>query len=750
MDTQMDPSQRRFTDSLSNLDDAETVELLSQDSGSTVSSTPPLRDSCSEDAAWRLNAPEEQLRRRAEHHLTSVPELRRAQDWNELINPAESKNGFTAVSATSAPAWADAHPNAAVIFLRWHAYPSSLLADKASWASPWVPYTASLPALCSSSAGGVADTHTAITATPSSGGLDSGVHAQQTHPMGTVQLRIGRSALTDCATESDRLGSEERAVVREAAASISRVHCAVHLNFTRANRSTTLPAGDNAERRRCCPTSPRCQSFDVCAVSPATSLNGVPLHPHHRYHLHTEDASCCPDGVVTLKLGPLCSVDVALRGPSTSKHGSPAQERALGSLALHRPPPRQPPPATRDRPTAALTRSSTTSLMTGESTVVLATLSDLSEPVALSDGEGEEVSDRQPLLQSPSEETVAAQALLDDAHNDRVPPLSKRRKSAKPSAKPASAIPANARRSRLEVLTDEDDDDDSDAAVSAVPAPSEFVLFTTGLRLSDEEERELKVLGALVNPHLRFARHAQLLVARTPLARSVKLLTVLPFVHTVVQQSWLDTVLHTHSLAIPLDGFRYSERKLPGSIESENNFDLRETLAKEPQDRQKLLSGQRFWVHKAATPQDPPLNDLKTVLAASGGVATRRVSDANVLIMPQQRPALKCWKSLLEEVGGAAALAQRRQSGLLLVAPDDVFRCVLQQRPLTRSTVVIPRTQLSGLRADNDTSRGRASSSNASSKKSCGGRRSSQGTRKTQRSSTSQRSPRAGTRRRSS
>jgi hypothetical protein len=704
----------------------------------------------------------------------SVPELRPALNWSpqskqallDEENNRDSCGSAAAVGATVASAYAHGHPDDLVVFLRWRVTPATTLRMCGEWSSVWVPYTSPLHTVITPANGKtVAETHSVSTTTTTSGsvGLDSATtRTRQTQSMGSAQLLLGRSALTDIATTTScgAQGVMDREALKAVAATVSRAHCTVHFHCTGAWCGGTSHFADH--KGVLAAEAVQCHSVDVFAASTATAVNGVPLHPHYRYHFHTADDACCPGGVMTLRLGAHCTVEVALRGvPSDLEtedlrttgcvSGSPAVHRAPVPQRLHPPPLPPPPPPTTDT-AATLARGSTMSLITAESTAVLATLSNLSEPVALSEVDGDGI------LQSQPVDAVVAEALLEDAQDDARPKLPKRRSSARAAAPKTTSATLRAtatrqpRRGAVPREKASDDVGDEEAEVPAVPEPSATVIFTTGVRLSEVAEKELKGLGALVNPPLRLAPYARLLVVQRPLVRSVKLLTVLPYVGAVVHDSWLHTALHTHSLDIPVQGFLYSERRLPDSIESLNSFELRETLATPPAERQKLLSGQRFWVHKAAAPQDPPINDLKTVLIASGGVVTRRVSEADVLVMPQQRPELKCWKALLDEVGGLHALTQRKQSGLLLVVPDDIFKCVLQQRPLMHSTVAIPRTQLSVQGTGNG-----AKGTSRPSKKSNGhntdsgrGRRSSQGTRKTPRNSTTQRSPRPSTRRRSS
>ncbi|KAL7709003.1 hypothetical protein N2W54_007147 [Lotmaria passim] len=790
---------RRLSSSLGCFDDAETAELFSQDSGSTVSATPPRQESpCDRESELYISTSEEEVRRAVQHSPTALPVLQCAPDWlPQRAAEEEEEETRSADNATSATTWAADHVDYLTLFVRWRVSPplqrhQQQLDNSREWTSTWMPYAAPLSEVFAAAFATkiAAVLHTPNTATTHSSGLDSALsiatnttiaatHARQAHLTGSAQLPLGRAAFIDYVSVlggmQEKSSGAERETLGEAAASVSRVHCSVHLHFT-ADRLKAPCQNEinNIDGNLATVTSPRCHSFDVFAVSPSTTLNGVPLHTHYRYHFRADDVSCCPAGVLSLKLGPRCAVDIALKGLPLFDASELAREHASGSLALHRPPQRLAPQQLRRQSTLAVasttttaaaaaaaiatTTTTTTSLFASDSTAVLATLSETSEPVALSDTAADDADDV-------VVESHSSPELLEEVQDDVMPKLTKRQhstKTATPSRAAKAARPprhsAEQRKEKTEIEGGEEERE------PAAPAPDGKVIFTTGLRLSDSEEDALKALGAIVNPPLRFACYARLLVAQKPLMRSVKLLTVLPYVEEVVHQSWLDTAMHTHSLDIPTESFLYSERRLPGSIESVNNFELRETLRKLPQDRQRLLMGQRFWVHKATAPQDPPMNDLKTVLTASGGVVTRGIHAANVLVMPQQRPTLKCWRSLLDEMGcGFQVLAQQRQHGLLLVVPDDIFKCVLQQRPLVHSTVHVPRAEPTGLRCRSAKgSSGRASENSSSNKSNCGakskgngvapksGRRSSQGSRKTPRPAASQRSPRPSTRRRSS
>lgn len=730
---------------LDGLSDAETVEALSQDSASTLSPTPPLLAETPEEREKPEcgNAVEEELRCRALHTPAGMPVL----TWTPLT--AYGKEGESVRAASSNESAASVKEDSGAVFLRWHlSLPGTSTTSSASahstvghgWTSAWLPFTVAASELFPphGRSTGHADTHTMSTAVSSGSLLDPMAHPRRTQRIGSAVLLLGRATLAECIRGSADAASTDS--VRAALASLSRDHCTLHFHFTFEGAS-----------------APRCRSCDVFALTHASSLNGVSLQPHHRYRLQISDnrtaggATC----IMTLKLGPRCVVEVALAGvPDTAALQHPSTHALLPDSPGHLLPPKRSGGGDR-RGAWALARASTASLFTADSTAVLATLSSVSEPVVLSDHDDDDDDDGVSSVHPPSfaaalvgNGAVSAQEAVIGSTSPQITKLPKRRTAAAAAAPtPAAAKrPPRRRKDATAALAVRDAGaaqtrgEVEEVAVAAAPAlaPNTTVIFTTGLRLSDDDEAALKGLGALVNPHLRYAPHATLLVAQRPLMRSVKLLTVLPFVRDIVQEGWLRTVLHTRSLDIAIHGFSYSERKLVDGIESVNCFDLRETMQKSAAERQRLFSNHRFWVHKAAAPQEPPLNDLKTVLTASGGALTKRVSEATVLVMPQQRPPVKVWKPLLEETEGVEALAQRRQSGLLLVTPDDVFRCVLQQRPLLHSTVTIPRKQLSdeeaggGVRANHT-----------------GSRQSTEQRRKTQRAASSQRSQRPSTRRRS-
>ncbi|CBZ23596.1 conserved hypothetical protein [Leishmania mexicana MHOM/GT/2001/U1103] len=750
------PPLHRASMSLTDIEEAETVELLSEDSCSTMSASSQDVGATTADTFLPMtaNADEEQLRRCMLHECACIPELGPQPAWLEEIGAA--RNGPSA--STAGMHWDAAHGDHLIVPVRWRvALTLPGIGSTPLHTTPWVPYAVPLAKIIASRATAAADTASTMTSTTSSGGGSSAT----LQPLGSVQLPLGRSVFLLAAQLSSPVPSawdsgvaEERLV--NVAASISRAQCTLHLHYAVAK----TPQGPSSRRTR-----PVCRSFDVFAISPTTTLLGVALQPHQRYHIkrkqgtgkstHTsEDQPCDADGVLTLRVGPNCHVDVALDGLPFEPHvsGSAGTRPSITINTYNGPHAHttrsgqtQDSPAVyrtsacrsgvaREQPAAVmqLQRGSTTSLITGDSTAVLATLSDTSDHVALSETSDH---DHDGLAVTRSQDVAAAPSQM---------PIAESRKRRRSTAARGRAAGAVAQRVDNADAMKGGDDDEAHATVShsGATTPSEIVLFTTGMRLSDAEEQTLKELGALVNPHLRLARYARVLVAQRPLVRSVKLLTVLPYVQDVVHQSWLDVVLRTRTLDPPLEGFAYNERRIAGSIESENSFDLRETMRRAPTERQRLFAQQRFWVHKSATPQEPPMNDLKTVVTASGGVITRRILDADVLVLPKHKPTLVCWRGIAQEFGGTGrasassasatpTLAQRKQAGVLFVVPDDIFKCVLQQRRLSASSITLPRQLLREAAA----TRGITGAASA-------GRRRSQPTRKTPSASKTQRSPR--------
>ncbi|CAD2221153.1 hypothetical protein ADEAN_000868400 [Angomonas deanei] len=205
-------------------------------------------------------------------------------------------------------------------------------------------------------------------------------------------------------------------------------------------------------------------------------------------------------------------------------------------------------------------------------------------------------------------------------------------------------------------------------------------VYTTGIQLTAREEEQCKALGVVVNPPLHLASSAFVLVVQKPLIRSVKLLTVLPHVRAVVSRSWLTRVLKERQVSVPLDEYPYTEPRSKKSIEAVNGFSLHATLQIPIHVRRRLFSSFTFWVHGDARPQDPPLNDLKSVILSSGGSIATRLSEGKVFVLPNKAPSetvLRRMKSVLSAPDN------------IFVVPDDVFKCVLQQNGSLSTTVDI-------------------------------------------------------------
>ncbi|ESS69403.1 hypothetical protein TcG_06620 [Trypanosoma cruzi] len=218
-------------------------------------------------------------------------------------------------------------------------------------------------------------------------------------------------------------------------------------------------------------------------------------------------------------------------------------------------------------------------------------------------------------------------------------------------------------------------------------------IVTTGLRLTSAKETKLRRLGIVMNPPRSEFGRAKVLVIDGPLMRSVKLLTALPFVEHIVDRAWLDAVLalplkissetttSTTTRLMDFASFPYSERRTRRSIETVNAFSLQELIQVPACQRQALFAGQLFWVHPEAEPQDPPDNDLKYVILASGGALTKDASCATVAVMPQVNVTSSMW-------GQAYSCPQ--EPLCIFIVPNDLFCAVLQQRRLTTSTVRCP------------------------------------------------------------
>ncbi|EPY18253.1 hypothetical protein STCU_10096 [Strigomonas culicis] len=206
---------------------------------------------------------------------------------------------------------------------------------------------------------------------------------------------------------------------------------------------------------------------------------------------------------------------------------------------------------------------------------------------------------------------------------------------------------------------------------SATSSTHKFVAYTTGMRLTASEEARCKRLGLLLNPNLKRAAEAQVLIVGDSLIRSIKLLSVLPHIRAIVKQEWLAEVMRTKSTSVAFAPYIYeASPPLHQSVETLNQFKFEELLAVPSAARRCLFSDQVFWVHKSVVPQEPPLNDVKTVLTSSGGTITRHLKEATVLIVPQKRPRGEHWED--------AALSEALHTHSVATV-DDIFRSIFQQ-----------------------------------------------------------------------
>ncbi|CCW61059.1 unnamed protein product [Phytomonas sp. EM1] len=240
----------------------------------------------------------------------------------------------------------------------------------------------------------------------------------------------------------------------------------------------------------------------------------------------------------------------------------------------------------------------------------------------------------------------------------------------------------------------------SDEVVRAPLLRRRRVLFTTGLRLNPSQERACAGLGFVMNPSLAKAREASILVVQAPLMRSVKLLTVLPYINALVDRRWLDDVLTQGNPQLPVEPYAYAENKREGGIEHTNGFSIERTLRIPLEQRQRLFAEHVFWIHPSAAPQEPPMNDLHSVLTASGGKISKSITEASIWVLPSRTPSVASLKFISKTLMCEEIANQRRyprrtavsedevplsnllSSSVGIVVPDDIFRSVLQQEDL--------------------------------------------------------------------
>lgn len=258
--------------------------------------------------------------------------------------------------------------------------------------------------------------------------------------------------------------------------------------------------------------------------------------------------------------------------------------------------------------------------------------------------------------------------------------------------------------------------DPSAASVPTCTIPNNLpmTIVTTGTRLSADERRMCDALSLTVNPPMQQYHAAQYLVVEPPLIRSVKLLSVIPFVDAVLHRSWLDAAFACGRLGVPVGRHMYSETYTRRGIEASNDFRIDELVAVPPARRQSLFRGWNVYVHVKAQPQDEPHNDMKHVVVSSGGTLCKLLSDADLVILPTISLGLKDRKELND--------GQFKEDSIVITV-EDLFRAVLQQRRPTVSTVSwvdTTRPQQRGLEPSAKRKRGRTASASprrAASKK---------------------------------
>jgi hypothetical protein len=205
-----------------------------------------------------------------------------------------------------------------------------------------------------------------------------------------------------------------------------------------------------------------------------------------------------------------------------------------------------------------------------------------------------------------------------------------------------------------------------------------LTIVTTGTRLTADERKSCERISLTVNPPMSEFHTATYLVMEPPLVRSVKLMTAIPFVEAFLHRSWLDAVFASGRMNVPVQRHLYSETYTRRGIEAANGFRIDELAAVPPAKRQTLLKGFSVFVHAQAQPQDEPHNDLKHVVAASGGIICARMAEADLIVLPTAPLAPRERKSLQDEGYHAEAV---------VITVEDLFRAVLQQKRPSTSTL---------------------------------------------------------------
>lgn len=200
------------------------------------------------------------------------------------------------------------------------------------------------------------------------------------------------------------------------------------------------------------------------------------------------------------------------------------------------------------------------------------------------------------------------------------------------------------------------------------------VLYTSGISISKKDISNGKKLNVLLNPDFRQASSARILVAKSNLKRSVKLLTILPHIQNIVQYTWLKKYLSNgSSTPLQMKRYQFSEVQKKGCFEEVNKFSLSQFLQVPICDREALLSDFNFWLHDLVEPQEPPLNDIRTVIAHSGGTVSQTLKKANILLLPS------LGHNILQSMRTDLKKSSCVSKTLFVTIPDQLFKCILQQ-----------------------------------------------------------------------
>lgn len=203
---------------------------------------------------------------------------------------------------------------------------------------------------------------------------------------------------------------------------------------------------------------------------------------------------------------------------------------------------------------------------------------------------------------------------------------------------------------------------------------SALTVYTSGIRLSAKDLLNAKKSNLSLNPDFHRSYSARILVAKSSLTRSVKLLTILPHIEHIVQLSWLKRYFREGPPALSqIKTYQLSDARRKGTFEEENGFSLDAFLSFPVSERETFLSQFVFWLHHKVEPQDPPLNDIKTVIMHSGGRISDSKGSANVFLLPSMsQDHLKSIHPHLRDNGVPSEMA-------FAVVPDQLFKCILQQ-----------------------------------------------------------------------